>query len=87
MIEDAVGPVFQVYVSAPPLIIVTEPPEHTSVSFDTAPIVTIGFGLTMMICEALAEQPALLIPLTLYKLETDGVITKEDPIAVAAAQL
>jgi hypothetical protein len=61
------------------------PPEHTREV--EAEAETVGLGFTMMSCEALAGQPALLIPLTLYILETDGVITKVDPGPVAPAQL
>lgn len=84
---DVKAPLVQLYVSAPLLVKVAEPPEHTSVLLNAAPAVTVGEGFTITICAAVAGHPALLTPVTLYELETEGATVNVAPGEVAVAQL
>ena len=73
------GPVFQLYVLAPPLAVkVLDPPLHTSVCREAT--LTVGVGLTRTICVIGEVQPNELLPTTEKRVGARGLDVRLDPV-------
>ena len=68
----------QLYVNAPDACIVVDEPVQTLALPGTA--VTVGIPFTAIARVAVAEQPAALVPVTVYVVVTDGVTVTGEPV-------